>query len=64
MDFLNPHFYLSNFCISSSDTSRVIATMVSCRMTSLINPVLKAKQTKEGSFLLSPDESVCIRQLK
>ena len=33
-------------------------------MTSLINPVLKAKQTKEGVFLLTPDETVCIRQVK
>ncbi len=46
------------------DTSRVIATIVNCRMTSLVNPVLKAKQTKEGSFLLSPDEVVCFGQLK
>lgn len=43
MSFLNPHFYLSNFCISSLDTSRVIATIVNCRMTSLVNLVLKAK---------------------
>ena len=46
------------------DTSGVVATIVNCRMTSLINPVLKARQTKEGSFLLSPDETVCFRQLK
>lgn len=46
------------------DTTRVIATVVTCQMTSLVNPVLKAKQTKEGSFLLTVDESVCMRQLK
>lgn len=46
------------------DKERVIATIVDCQMTSLVNPVLKAKQTKEGSFLLTPDESKCIRQLK
>lgn len=46
------------------DKAKVIATVVNCRMTSLVNPVLKAKQTREGSFLLSVDESVCIRQLK
>lgn len=46
------------------DTARVIATVVTCQMTSLVNPVLKAKQTKEGSFLLTVDESVCVRQLK
>lgn len=46
------------------DTTRVIATVVTCQMTSLVNPVLKAKQTKEGSFLLTVDESVCLRQLK
>lgn len=49
---------------SGQDTTRVIATVVTCQMTSLVNPVLKAKQTKEGSFLLSVDESVCVRQLK
>ena len=43
---------------------KVIATLVKCEMTSLINPVLKAKQTKEGFFLLTPDETVCIRQIK
>lgn len=42
----------------------ILATVVSCRMTSLINPVLNAKQTKEGRFLLTTDESKCIRQLK
>lgn len=46
------------------DPKKVISTLVQCEMTSLINPVLKAKQTKEGLFLLSPDETVCIRQLK
>lgn len=46
------------------DTGKIIATVVHCQMTSLINPKLKAKQTKEGSFLLTPDESRCIRQLK
>lgn len=46
------------------DKERVIATLVDCQMTSLVNPVLKAKQTKEGSFLLTADESKCIRQLK
>lgn len=46
------------------DPEKVIATLVQCEMTSLINPVLKAKQTKEGLFLLSPDETVCIRQVK
>lgn len=46
------------------DPRKIIATLVRCEMTSLINPVLKAKQTKEGLFLLSPDETVCIRQLK
>lgn len=46
------------------DPKKVIATLVKCEMTSLINPVLKAKQTKEGVFLLTPDETVCIRQIK
>ena len=46
------------------DPKKVIATLVKCEMTSLINPVLKAKQTKEGVFLLTPDETVCIRQVK
>ena len=46
------------------DPEKVIATLVKCEMTSLINPVLKAKQTKEGVFLLTPDETVCIRQVK
>ena len=46
------------------DPKKVIATLVKCEMTSLINRVLKAKQTKEGVFLLTPDETVCIRQVK
>lgn len=46
------------------DPKKVIATLVQCEMTSLINPALKAKQTKKGLFLLSPDEKVCIRQIE
>ena len=49
---------------NGQDPKKVIATLVKCEMTSLINPVLKAKQTKEGVFLLTPDETVCIRQVK
>ena len=49
---------------AGQDPKKVIATLVKCEMTSLINPVLKAKQTKEGVFLLTPDETVCIRQIK
>lgn len=49
---------------TEQDTSKVIAIIVNCRMTLQISPVLSAKQTKEGSFLLSPDESICIRRLK
>ena len=45
------------------DPKKVIATMVKCEMTSLINPVLKAKQTKRG-FSAYSDETVCIRQIK
>lgn len=46
------------------DPKKVIATLVQCEMTSLINPALKAKQTKKGLFLLSPDEKICIRQIE
>lgn len=46
------------------DVNEVLAVLLECDMTSLINPALKAKQTKTGVFLLSPDEKKCIRQLK
>ncbi len=45
------------------DKNKILVTIVHCRLTSLLNPVLKAKQTKEGSFVLSADETVCLRQL-
>ena len=45
------------------DENRVLAVIVDCQMTSLVNPILKAKQTKDASFMLSADGSKCIRQL-
>lgn len=46
------------------DPQKIIATLVRCEMTSLINPVLKAKQTKEGLFVLTPEETKCLRQVE
>ena len=48
----------------SQDPAKVLVTVVQCQMTYPISPILKAKQTKTATFLLTADESKCIRQLK
>lgn len=46
------------------DMDEILAVVVSCQMTWLINPVLKTKQTVKGLFLLSPDGTRCLKRLK
>lgn len=48
----------------TGDMGKVLAMVVSCQMTWLVNPVLKTRQTVKGVFLLSPDGNECLKRLE